>query len=273
MANYFDVIIWALVGGLFSLAGGLLLLSRAKLAFGLARYASPFAAGALLGAVFFDLFPEAVELKAESTVFLFALVGIITFFILEHYLHWFHHHHSHEGSIASTPTIPLIIIGDTLHNAIDGVIIGAAFLINVPVGIATAIAIAAHEIPQEIGDLGILLKAGMKRRRALLWNAASALATLATAVLTFWLGGSDYLPLPAILGLAAGMFTYIAASDLIPTIHTEAKGKFAHLSVLLLIAGAFSVWAVTEYSHQQLHQATESHQEAAHGHAEDSHEE
>ncbi len=249
------------------------MLSRAKLAYGLAHYASPFAAGALLAATFFDLFPEAVEMKAEKTVFLFALVGIILFFILEHYLHWFHHHHEHDpASSHKKPTVPLIIIGDTLHNAIDGVVIGAAFLINVPVGIATAIAIAAHEIPQEIGDFGILLKGGMRRSRVLFWNAFSALATLVTALITFSLGGSEYLPLPVILGLAAGMFIYIAASDLIPTIHQEAKGKFAHLSLALLVAGAFLVWAVTDYSHQLLHETTESHEVIdSHGTHEDEH--
>lgn len=264
MANYFDVALWALVGGLFSLVGGILLLSRAKLAYSLAHYASPFAAGALLAAAFFDIFPEAVEIGAETTTFLFALIGIITFFILEHYLHWFHHHHEHVGLLARKPTTTLIIIGDTLHNAIDGVAIGAAFLINVPAGIATAVAIAAHEIPQEIGDFGILLKGGMRRSRVLFWNAVSALATLLAALLTFWLGSAEHFPLGVILGLAAGMFIYIAASDLIPTIHREAKGKFAHLSLLLLILGAVTVWGATTYAHEQLHEATETHEVREH---------
>lgn len=269
MATYFDVILWALVGGLFSLTGGVLLLSRAKLAHKLARYASPFAAGALLGAAFFDLFPEAVEINAGTTAFGFALVGIIAFFILEHYLHWFHHHHEHDSFSGRQPATALIIIGDTVHNAIDGVAIGAAFLINVPAGIATAIAISAHEVPQEIGNFGILLKNGMKRSRVLFWNALSALATLVTALITFWLGTTNQLPLPAILGLAAGMFIYIAASDLIPTIHQEAKGKFAHFSVILLILGALVVWAVTGYAHQQLREATKSQESSQH---KDSHE-
>ncbi len=250
MATYFDVIFWALVGGLFSLIGGVLLLSRDAFARILAQYASPFAAGAMLAAAFFDLFPEAVEMGAEETAFLFALIGIIAFFILEHYLQWFHHHHDHEGKeFKHKPTTPLIIIGDTVHNAIDGVVIGAAFLISVPTGIATAIAIAAHEIPQEVGDFGILLKGGMKRSRVLFWNVVSALATLATALLTFWLGNAEHFPLPAIMGLAAGMFIYIAASDLIPTIHHEAKGKFAHLSLFLLILGAVIVGVVTSMAH------------------------
>lgn len=272
MANYFDVFLWALVGGLFSLLGGIILLSRSKLAHGLARYATPFAAGALLGAAFFDILPEAVEMGDGAVVFRFALVGIILFFILEHYLHWFHHHHDHDhGTFIRRPTTTLIIIGDTLHNAIDGIAIGAAFLISPPVGIATALAVAAHEIPQEIGDFGILLKNGMRRSRALFWNGISSIATVITALLTFWLGTSEHFPLIAILGLAAGMFIYIAASDLIPTIHHEAKGKFAHASLLLLILGAALVGGISEYSHQQLHEATKSHETKDHDHPEGAH--
>lgn len=261
MANYLDVIFWALVGGFFSMIGGVLLLSRASLAHRFALYASPFAAGALLGATFFDLLPEAVAMKASATAFLYTVIGIVVFFVLEHYLSWFHHHHEHDSSMtmASKPTAPLIIIGDVLHNALDGVVIGAAFLINVPVGIATAIAVAAHEIPKEIGTFGILLNVGMRRSRVLFWNVVTAIATLLTAVFTFWLGSSSHLPVAAILGLAAGMFIYIAVSDLLPTIHHEAKGRFAHLPLLLLIFGAFLVWAVTEETERQLHKATENH--------------
>lgn len=264
MANYFDVILWALVGGLFSMVGGVLLLSRAGLAHRFAHYASPFAAGALLGAVFFDLFPEAVEMDQSTTGFLFALIGIMVFFVLEHYLTWFHHHHEHAGSLTKAPTTPLIIIGDVLHNAIDGIVIGAAFLISVPLGIATAIAVAAHEVPKEIGTFGILLKNGMRRSRIIYWNVFTAIATLIAAVGTFWLGSSTHLPVAEILGLAAGMFIYIAASDLLPTIHVEAKGRFAHLPLLLLVFGAFLVWGVTETAHNALHNATETHEVREH---------
>lgn len=252
MASYFDVAFWALIGGLFSLVGGALLLSRAKLARGLAHYATPFAAGALLGAAFFDLLPEAVEINAEGAAFRWAVIAMLSFFLLEHYLHWFHHHHEHKEGLHRRATTPMIITGDTLHNAIDGIAIGAAFLISVPTGIVTAIAVAAHEIPQEIGDFGILLKNGMRRSRVLLWNALSALATLLAALATFWLGTADRLPLGAILGLSAGMFIYIAASDLIPTIHEEAKGRFAHLPIALLIIGVLTVGAVTEIAHNKL---------------------
>ncbi len=255
MADYPTVILFSLIGGLFSLIGGALLLLNKRVALKVSHLATPFAAGALLGAAFFDILPEAVEINAEGAAFRWVVVGIISFFLLEHYLHWFHHHHEHKDKAHKSPTVSLIIIGDTLHNAIDGVAIGAAFLISVPTGIVTTLAIAAHEIPQEIGDFGLLMKLGMARRRVLIWNALSALATLISAVGIFWLGSGESLPLGAILGLTAGLFIYIAASDLIPTIHEEAKGRFAHLPVLLLILGVCTVGAATEIAHKKIHDA------------------
>ena len=253
MADYLDVAFWALVGGLFSITGGALLLLNKKIAMSLSGLLLPFAAGALLGAAFFDLLPEGVELGADNSVFRWAAAGVVIFFFLEHYLHWFHHHHEHkDDKKQGKPTAPLIIIGDTLHNAIDGVAIGAAFVISPATGIVTAIAVAAHEIPQEVGDFGILLKSGMRRMKVLLWNALSALATLVTALYTFHLGSNENLPLAAILGLAAGFFIYIAASDLIPTIHEEAGGRFAKSAALLIILGLLVVAFVTDQAHEKL---------------------
>lgn len=259
MADYFDVIFWSLVGGLFSVIGGLLILSSQRIANNVSHLAAPFAAGALLGAAFFDLLPEAVEANAEGAAFRWTVVGIIAFFLLEHYLHWFHHHHEHDKKEAKKPTAPLVIIGDTLHNAIDGVAIGAAFLISPPVGIITAIAVAAHEIPQEIGDFGVLLKTGMKRSKVLMWNVISALSTLVAALYVFYLGSNESLPLGPILGLSAGMFIYIAASDLIPTIHEEANGRFSRLAAVLLIAGILVVAVFTEAAHDYIEQPDHSH--------------
>lgn len=273
-STYMDVVFWSLVGGLFSIVGGAILLSNKKIANKIGTLLTPFAAGALLGAAFFDILPEAVELDADSSAFLWVVVGIIGFFLLEQYLHWFHHHHEHKDKDYKKPTAPLIIIGDTIHNAIDGVAIGAAFVISPPVGIVTAIAVAAHEIPQEIGDFSILLKSGMKRTRVLLWNAFSSLATLLAAIYTFYLGSQESLPLGVILGLSAGMFIYIAASDLIPTIHEEAKGKFAKLPSLLIILGVVVVVFVTRIAHATIQDASyqaESSQHEDYSHGEDDH--
>lgn len=260
MADYSRVIFFSLIGGLFSLLGGLLLLSRKQTAAALARYATPFAAGALLAAAFFDLLPEAIERNAEGAAGRWVLGGILLFFLLEHFLRWFHHHHEHESEVMDTPA-PLIVIGDSIHNLLDGIAIGAAFLINVPTGIVTAIAVAAHEIPQEIGDFGLLLKYGLDRKKVILINAASALMSTLGAVVTFWIGSEASLPLGALLGVTAGMFIYIAASDLIPTIHEGVKGKASLLAAGLLLLGVLTVGITTEIAHEYLPEETHGHSE------------
>lgn len=260
-ASYTDVIFWSLVGGLFSISAGAILLANKKFAQKIGVTLTPFAAGALLAAAFLDLLPEALEITGNNAAFRWAIAGILIFFLLEQYLHWFHHHHEHEGKEYKKPTASLIIIGDTLHNAIDGVAIGAAFVINPAVGIITALAVAAHEIPQEIGDFSILLKSGMRRGKVLFWNAVSSLSTVIAAVYTFYLGNQESLPLGPILGLSAGLFIYIAASDLIPTIHEESKGKFAKLPALLIILGVLTVGLLTEIAHEKIHESTHDHEQ------------
>lgn len=254
MASYTQVIFYSLIGGLFSLIGGMLLLSRVSLARKLAQYATPFAAGALLAAVFLDLLKEGVEVGSADTVFAATLAGILIFFLAERFLRWFHHHHEHPDK-KSDPSISLIIAGDTLHNAMDGVAIASAFLISVPTGIVTTLAVAAHEIPQEIGDFGLLLHKGMRRSRVLLVNAVSALATTLMAVLTFSLGSDDRLPVGVLLGVSAGFLLYIALSDVIPSIHEKARGKkFVELQTFLLLLGVAIVGLAINISHQYIHE-------------------
>ena len=234
------VIIFSLIGGLLSLIGGVILLSNKKIATNLAKYATPFAAGALIAAVFLDLLPEAVKEADSLVVFTSTMAGIVLFFYLERFLHWFHHHHGHsqiEGFSKRPPV--LIVIGDTLHNALDGVVIASAFLVSPAAGIVTAVAVAAHEIPQEIGDFGLLLAKGYSKKKVLLVNIVSALATTLMAVITYSLGSSDKLPIGALIGLSSGFLLYIALSDLIPTIHEEShKTRRAFdWKPILLIAG------------------------------------
>lgn len=251
MANYGHIIFFSLIGGVFSLIGGLLLLSNKRAAEGLAKYATPFAAGALLAAAFLELLPEALELTAENAAPRWVLGGIVLFFLLELFLYWFHHHHEHADKQAR-PAVSLIIAGDTIHNFIDGLAIGAAFLISVPAGIVTTLAVAAHEIPQEIGDFGLLLKMGLKRRKVLIVNILSALATLVGALAIFWLGSENSLPQGELLAVTAGMFIYIAASDLIPTIHQKAQNRRNLLAAGLLIAGILVVGFATEIAHEYI---------------------
>jgi zinc and cadmium transporter len=248
MANYYHVIFFSLIGGVFSLIGGLLLLSRKKSAEALAKYATPFAAGALLAAVFLDLLQEGLHEAEPNTVLIATVIGILLFFFAERALHWFHHHHQHKG--APDPTTGLIVAGDTIHNALDGVAIAAAFLVSVPTGIVTTIAVAAHEIPQEIGDFGLLLHKGMARRKVLMVNILSAVATTVMAVTTFALGSADNLPLGVLLGLSAGFLLYIAMSDIIPEIHENApKKRLFDWQPLILLLGVVTVGLSINVAH------------------------
>lgn len=249
MANYGHIIIFSLIGGVFSLLGGIILLSKKTWADKLAMYATPFAAGALLAAVFLDLLHEGVEKADSYTVLLSALIGMILFFLAERFLRWFHHHHS-DGEKRADARVGLVIAGDTLHNALDGIAIAASFLVSVPTGIITTMAVAAHEIPQEIGDFGLLLKKGLSRKKVLLVNVLSATATLVFALITFWLGSETSLPLGVILGLSAGFLLYIAASDVIPTIHDETpENKLFDVRPLLLVVGAIVVGLTINVAH------------------------
>jgi zinc and cadmium transporter len=247
MVGLNDVIFFSLLGGLVSLTGAIALLRSRHGAKLLADYATPFAAGALLAAAFLDLLPEGLELSGPN-VLTWTLVGIVVFFLLESVLNWFHHHHEHDNNV--DPTVSLIVTGDTIHNFIDGAAIAAAFLISLPTGIVTTIAVAAHEIPQEIGDFGLMLNKGLRRRQALLVNLLSSVATTVGAVLFFSLGSGNDALLTVLLGLTAGFFIYIAASDIIPGIHESTSRRGLKIKSLLLLLGVALVAATTTLAHQ-----------------------
>ena len=270
-----QVIFFSFLGGIVSLVGGILLLSRKKAAEKLALYATPFAGGALLAAVFLDLLKEGLETSDSDKVLLATVAGILIFFVAEGFLHWFHHHHEHGDGPRRDKTDPktsLIIIGDTMHNALDGVAIAASFLISVPTGIVTTLAVAAHEIPQEIGDFGLLLSKGVRRKAVLLVNLLSAVATVFFAALTFTLGNENALPLGVLLGLSAGFLLYIALSDVIPTIHNDKeRNKRFSVQALLLILGALFVGVSIQVAHKYIDTGADHHHdtvqtEAPHDH-------
>ncbi len=255
MANYGHIIFFSLVGGLFSLIGGALLLSSKKAALALAKYATPFAAGALIATVFMDILSEGVEEVNAGQLFTWTMVGIVLFYFAERSLRWFHHHHSDSESKRESEehhaSVPLIVAGDTIHNALDGVVIAAAFLVSVPTGILTALVVAVHEIPQEIGDFGLLLSKGLKRGKVLLINVLSSLATLVMAVLTFAIGSEEKLPMGILLGLSAGFLLYIAMSDIMPELHKHVKREKRLLDwqPLLLVLGILIVTSVIHVAH------------------------
>jgi len=195
------------------------------------------AAGALIGGAFLHLLPRAIaETGATDTLPLFVvlLVGFCLFYVLEQFVHWHHHHgavHDHE------PVTYLVLISDALHNFIDGLVIAGSFLVGVPVGVVTTLAIAMHEVPQEIGDFGVLVYGGFDRRRALVLNYLTQVTVILGGVAGFFLG--DLLPeTPTLLlAFAAGNFVYIGSSDLIPEIKSEESPRRALAYFLVFLLG------------------------------------
>src|SRR5512146_1923046 len=168
---------FAFVGSVIWLAGAVALVSRESLARRIAEPLGPFAAGALLRTAFLDLLPESIaDTRLAGDHLIVALGGIVVFFFLEKTLTWFHHHRRFASEAQLPVAVPLVILGDTVHNFIDGVVIAGTFLVSIPLGITTSIAVALHEIPQEIGDFGVLLYWGVERKKIVLWNVLSALA-------------------------------------------------------------------------------------------------
>lgn len=211
-----------------------------------------FAAGTLLSAAFFDLIPEALEAGEQagignSTVRLFIIVGILVFFSIERFISWHHHHHrevkeeTHKEVHAFTY---LNLIGDAVHNFIDGTIIAASFLTNVPLGVATTVAIALHEIPQEIGDFGLLIYGGFSRAKALLFNFISALFAVVGGVFGYVFLSRLEHPTIFLLAFAAGGFIYIATADLIPELHKESGIWKSVTQFVLMVAGIALIFGI-----------------------------
>lgn len=196
-----------------------------------------FSTGALLGDVFLHMLPEMIEVAGEaSSVWFMVLGGIVASFILEKYIHW-HHCHVVDCADHTHPIGVMNIVGDMLHNALDGILIAGSYLVSVEVGIATTIAVVLHEIPQEISDTGILLYSGFSRKKAILFNALTGIAAVIGGVLVLLFQSE----LPSIgvilLPFAAGNFLYIAGSDLIPELHKETGLKQSTVQLIALLAG------------------------------------
>ncbi len=200
------------------------------------------AAGALFGDAFIHLVPEAYEEIADPLLVSgLILGGILTFFALEKFLRW-HHTHGDDELDAQTharvhPLGHLVLASDGLHNLVDGIAIGAAFLVSIEAGIATTIAIALHEIPQEIGDFALLVHAGFSRRKALFLNFASALFAFIGVGLAFWIGAYFENAAPLIAAFAAGNFIYIAGSDLVPELHKTTEGRRSFVQFVAIVFG------------------------------------
>lgn len=246
MNEYVTVGLYTLAGGLVSLAIASILLAKQIRTAAIERYVLPFAAGSLLAAAFLDLLKDGIAETSADTVLTFTLVGIVLFFMAEKFLRWFHHHHQHGVD----PAAGLVIAGDAIHNALDGVAIAAAFLVSVPAGITTAIAVAAHEIPHEIGTFGLLLHNGVSRGRVLLYNSASGVGTVVVALGTYAVGSAQQLPIGLLIGMSAGFLLYIAMSDVIPELHEHTQHKqLFDPQPLLVVAGIAAVAIALQIAH------------------------
>jgi zinc and cadmium transporter len=238
MENLWLVVICSLAGGIVSLIGGVVLMMNKK-GNKIAVYATSFAAGALLAAAFVDLLPEAMENNEPRTILISAMLGLMFFFILEGTINWFHRHSHSEEKLS--PVVPMIVLGDTIHNFIDGIAIAAGFLISPASGVIVTLAVAAHEIPQEIGDFGIMVSKGLKRSKVFWINLFSALISTVSAVVFYTIGNTGDISFAPLLGVVAGFFIYIAATDILPDIHQDKNKKEIVKKSLWAIAGMIIV--------------------------------
>ena len=228
------------LGGLLTASGFLLI--RDDLRTRLVPWAISYAVGTLLGVALLALLPEALATLPPGTALGTLLAGVLTFFLLEKLVLWRHcHDEGHECEVHTSSAASLVIIGDAFHTFVDGAIIAAAVVTSVPLGITTALAVAAHEIPQEVGDVAILLRAGYSRGRALTLNVLSAAGGVLGAIAM--LMASQHLPLalPYVLAFAAGNFLYIAMADLIPDLHRGGAEGGAVRQMALIGAGILTI--------------------------------
>ncbi len=203
------------------------------------------AAGSLLGGACFHMLPGAVDaLGNVRGVYLSLVAGFLTFFVLEQFLHWHHCHHTRHDH--RRPVGYLLLLADGLHNLIGGLAVGGAFVVDIRVGLVAWFAAAAHEVPQELGDFGVLVQSGWRRSAALLWNFASALTFLLGALLAYALAGR--LDVAYLLPFAAGNFIYICAADLLPELASQQRTRDKVETTAAFIAGLAILLAATRLS-------------------------
>ncbi|MDY6980089.1 MAG: ZIP family metal transporter [Pseudomonadota bacterium] len=259
MSLFTWILLFSLLGGVLSvLAAALFLLipgfSRDQL---LPHFVS-FAIGALLGAAFLALLPHSLAGTDDFHLLgMTVLLGLLGFFLLEKMVLWRHCHH--EVCEAHTPEPhthdnhkaagTLILIGDGVHNFVDGVLIAAAFMTDIHLGIVTALAVAAHEIPQEVGDFAVLLQSGFSKRKAFLFNILASLTTLVGAALAYYSLGDMQQALPYVLAVAASSFIYIAVADLIPGLHKRVEFTQTVQQIILILLGVVVIYL----AHSTLH--------------------
>ncbi len=250
LSSTFNTIIVTLAISALSLVGIITISLSSRTLHRILMVIVAYSAGTILGAALFDLLPEAIELVDESLVYPIIAFGFVFFLILERLLYWYHgpgHIHEIEERVTGVPTKNfgyLNLIGDFIHNFIDGMIIAAGFINSFGIGIATAIAVAFHELPQEMGDYGILVYAGFDRKRALILNTAAAFSIVLGGIF-----GSIFLGLVESLAgwmvaFSTGAFIFLSASELIPEMHEEKNRSKNFIQIVILLLGMLTIYGL-----------------------------
>jgi zinc and cadmium transporter len=238
--------------GSVALSGSLLMLNNKWLG-KISSYLLYLAGGTLMGAALLGLIPESAETLCVQDVTLWVLIGILFFFLLEKFILWrMCRDENCERQVHAAG--PMIIIGDAVHNAIDGVVIAASFLTSTELGIFVTISVLLHEIPQELGDFGILIKSGYSRKKAFLYNLLSGSSALVAGVAAYFLLDLVQGFIPYALAIAAASFLYVSLADLIPEMHKETRPKESIIQFLLILLGVAIIYmSVAGHSHGHAH--------------------
>ena len=243
-------LLWILIStfliSLMAFVGILALMLKEKLLEKLLIILVSLSAGALMGGAFLHLIPEAVEKFSMDKVFIYVLVGFTLFFLIEKILHW---RHCHKRKCSIHTFAYMNLFGESVHNFIDGLIIAASYVVNIPLGIATTFAVALHEIPQELGDFGVLVYGGFSKKKALFMNFIIALTCVLGGILGYFLADYTENSIEFLLPFAAGGFIYIAACDLIPEIRQEKNLAKSLLIFSIFIIGMTIMFAVKLINH------------------------
>lgn len=233
MSDLGAIIFLSIIGSFLGLIGGIVVIYNKRLRPVLSKYSISFAAGVLITVSIMAIMPEAVDLAGEE-VFPTILYTFIGAYFFEHLILGIHHHERGEKGIHFDTSVPLVIIGDTIHNLIDGIAIAATYLANPGLGIVTAISTFLHEVPHEIGDFGILLKSGFSNTKVILINGVSACATILGALLVYYVPQDDAV-IGQFLAIAAGLFLYLGATDFLP--HIQDKKTSKNNAIFSLVCG------------------------------------
>ena len=264
----FEPLLAAITVSLLSLTGVVLFGQRGALT-GTNRFIIPIAIGVFLGVVFFELIPETLAVAGEIGS-LPMVLGFVGFYLLSQFLHTYHHHHGDQADGCEEKAgASMLLVGDAIHNLADGIVIASAFLINPAVGAATTIGVALHEIPQEIMEFAVLLRAGYSKFQAALYNLASASSVIVGAALTLLLAEVFAQYIWILTGLAAGNLLYIAASDLLPGVHAKSRASGQVISsVIAMLVGLLGIVMLLGWTHEEFGHGHESHEQSLEHHHE-----